>query len=173
MSCRQVSFLPVRTDQDTPAVYLKTITGCGIYGSEVVKQNPSDETPARYVTFTDDPAAEAEDIAADVAAGRYPFQFDPYSKDFNLSTDADAIRAAAACNARLNALRRAFQDHRDTDLIEHAYWSGSIAPTPSLSCDLYAARFARLSANRRRKYFAAIPDAETAGAVAGYSGAQS
>ena len=52
--------LPPKADQHTPADYFGATSSC-------VKENPSDATPARYVTFTDDPAAAAADIAADVA----------------------------------------------------------------------------------------------------------
>lgn len=63
MPSHNVSELPVATSQHTPAGPFGATSSCG----PSVKENPSDDTSPRYVTFMDDPVAAAEDIAADVA----------------------------------------------------------------------------------------------------------
>lgn len=84
------------------------------------------------------------------------FQFDPDSATFNLVLYDNATREAAAANARLNALRRAFPEHADNDLIAHAIWFGHRAPTPELSIMEYERQFNRLSKNRQRLYLKAV-----------------
>ena len=56
MPSHNVSELPVTAAQHAPAALTKSTQGCLTSGNL-----------APYVTFTDDPAAAAEDIAADVA----------------------------------------------------------------------------------------------------------
>ena len=88
------------------------------------------------------------------------FEFDPNNlRQFPNMSVADAIREAAACNARLNALRRAFPKHLDAVLADHAYWSGSEAPSAEMSVQLYERQFYGMSKNRQKKSLRAFHEA--------------
>ena len=62
-----VSYTPTEAGQHATGGQQNAIRDCGINGNGRLTESSSDAPPSPYVTFTDDPAAAAEDIAADVA----------------------------------------------------------------------------------------------------------
>ena len=62
-----VSSPPAQAGQHATGGHQNAIRDCGINGNGRLTESSSDAPPSPYVTFTDDPAAAAADIAADVA----------------------------------------------------------------------------------------------------------